>query len=58
VGLAALAATFAFVFAGGDVFFIDASMDIATGSPTRAALGFCVLVAILIGAAVQTGKAR
>jgi hypothetical protein len=58
VSLAAAGAVFAFVFAGGDTFLVDASMDLATGSFTHTALGFCVLATLLIGAAVQLARER
>lgn len=58
VACAFVAAVFAFVFAGAGNFVIDASMDVATASITPAALAYCAVVALLIGTAIQLGKAR
>ncbi len=58
VACAGVAALFAFVFAGADNFLIDASMDVATASVTPAALAFCVLAALLIGAALQSADSK
>lgn len=54
----AVAVVFAFVFAGAGNFLVDASMDLATGTATPAALVFGALVGLLAGTAFGLARGK
>ena len=56
LGFTFLAATFVALFAGGDIFLVDAVMDIATYSMSKNAFAFAAVVCILIGVSVAAAS--